>query len=355
MGRFAQALAAGPGLYPQSLDPVQGQAWLVQLSRQQYQAASFLDARLLNPEMTGQWAPLGELAADSARLPERLGFIFHVGHVGSTLLSRMLDALPGVHGLREPTPLQDLSQMFGQLDRPESLWSREQFETHLGAFLRLWSRTHAPGQLSVVKATSWTSDLAQSLLARPSAPPAILMTVQPEVYLAGVLASPGGLADIHGSAAMALLRLHRRLGAQPWTLHNMSPGERTAMVWACDMMALQAAARVAPDQAMWLDFQQFLDAPAAGLGRVAKHLGLTADEAQVAAVAGGPLMNRYSKQPEHPFSATARQTVLNEARRRHATEISRGLEWLEGARARFPDIRLLDAAVPEWKAVRRAA
>ncbi len=57
----------------------------------------------------------------------------------------------------------------------------------LSTFLKLWSRTFAPGQRALIKATSYVSEMAAELLARPSAPRAIFMTVSAETYLATIL------------------------------------------------------------------------------------------------------------------------------------------------------------------------
>lgn len=331
------ALASSPELYPQMLDPAADRAWFIRLPPQRYEEASFLDERVLGPGQTGEWLALEEVEAAVAGLPERCDFIFHIGHVGSTLVSRLLGALPGVFALREPTPLPILAHLAGQLDRPESLWSRETFESRLALFLKLWSRTGGGGT-ALVKATSWASDLAAPLLARPRRPRALLMMVEPEVFLTGVHASPGAWDDVRNGAQASLQRLHDRLGERPWVLHAMSPGERMAMSWACEMTALTEARAAAGDGALWIDFEAFLAAPGDGLTAAARHLGLDPDPGQIQALVSGPIMQRYSKLPQLPFDADFRRRVLAGARQDHAEEIARGMAWLDSASARFPSI-----------------
>lgn len=331
-------LGADPGLYPHRLDPVSGQAWLVRLSRGQYEAASFLDDRALQPGQPGEWASLEDLAVAAAGLEENCHFIFHIGHVGSTLISRLLGATPGLFSLREPTPLPVLAHLQAELGRPEALWSPEAFEARTALFLKLWSRTFEPRQAALIKATSWGADLAATLLARPSRPRALFLAVEPEVFLAGVMASPGAWEDVTNTAQASLKRLHERLGEAPWTLHALSPGERIAMSWACEMTALGAARAAAPRNVMWLDFEGFLDMPEEGLTAALGHFGQDIDPGQVEALVGGPLMQRYSKLPEHRFDRQARRRALDQARAAHGEEIARGMAWLDAASRRHPAI-----------------
>lgn len=341
MTSLGSLLANSPEHFPHKLDAVNEAVQFIRLTADQYRAASFLDDRVLSPATPGTWIRLEEIEAASASLPEDLGFIFHQGHVGSTLLSRMLDVAGAFHGLREPTPLSMLAHMKGQLDQPESLWSDETFQQRLGLFLRLWSRRFAPDQPAVVKATSWASELAADIVSRPGGHRAVLLKVPAESYLAGVLASPGGLADVRGSAASALARLHRRLGETPWRLSTMSLGERVAMVWICEMLALEAAWRAAPDRTLWVNFEALLRDPSGGLAEVARHLGRPLSAEAIAGVVNGSTMTRYSKLPEHPFDPGLRQRVLAQSRLVNASELAGGLHWLDAASARYPNIQAL--------------
>lgn len=336
-------ITASPDILLHSLDPVHEAAYLVRLTRRHYVEASFLDDRVLDETTPGLWARIDEIAAHAAALPERCDFIFHVGHVGSTLVSRLLGAAPGVHSLREPTALPLLAQIHAQLPRPESLWSPERFEEVLSVCLRLWSRTYGPGQVPLVKATSWASELAPALLARASKPRALMMTAAPEGWLAGVLASQHGLGDVRTSATVAMARLHRRLGVEPWRLHAMSVGERAALVWTTEMLAMDAAARAYPDQVLWIDFDVFLAGAAEGLAQALTHLGQPADPAVVQAIVASPLMSRYAKNPAQAFNPTTRRHLQATSRANNAEEIGKGMAWLDAAASRFPSIaRLLE-------------
>jgi hypothetical protein len=175
-------------------------------------------------------------------------------------------------------------------------------------------------------------------MTRPAAPQAVCLTMGPQAWLASILASPGGVEDVDGAAQSALRRLHRRLRAAPWRLVDLSPGERAAMTWACETAALAEAGRYAGGRLLWLDFDRFLDDPRAGLTRAAEQFELPADAEAVEAVCSGPILTRYSKQPDVAFGPEDRKRKLDDARMRHVVEIRRGLNWLDRACADYPEI-----------------
>ena len=84
---------------------------LVAMDRDSYRAASFLDDRMLQAAgrcadrcrgRTSRRRSAGDMRTDAR-------WIFHIGHVGSTLVSRLLGELDGVLALREPRLLRDLA------------------------------------------------------------------------------------------------------------------------------------------------------------------------------------------------------------------------------------------------------
>src|SRR5437867_1714905 len=86
-------LSGSPDAYPQKIDFNSWMVLLLQLDAGAYRSASFLDDRVLWPATKGAWLPVGA-AVEASRMVTNsrpLHFIFHTGHVGSTLVSRLLD------------------------------------------------------------------------------------------------------------------------------------------------------------------------------------------------------------------------------------------------------------------------
>jgi hypothetical protein len=325
MNVIADELAASPHWFPFELDFDSDRVSFIRLQKSDYARASFLDARI-GPQSSSPaslpW-PQVEAAIASARLVERCGFIFHLGHVGSTLLSRLIGAHAGAFSIREPVVLRTLASR----SHPP--------QAQLSGCLKLLSRTFEARQLAVIKATSFVSELAGTLLSRAFAPKAVMMSVAPESYFATILGGPNSRQETRTLAPSRLLRLQKRLGEQAWELASLSEGEVLALTWACEMSALAQAARAAGGRVLWVDFDQFLMTPTKDLTAVLRHLDFDASAETVAKILAGPDMQRYSKAPEHAYDAELRSDVLNHARATHGSEIRRGLVWLERAAARF--------------------
>jgi len=345
MDAFASELGRSPGLYPYMLDLPGDSVMFLRLTRKDYDHASFLDARLVTAQMPTQVLPWPQAAAaiEAAHLPERCAFIFHVGHVGSTLLSRLVGAHSCAFSLREPQVLRTFAQLQGEPELRPRTWGTGDFDVRLGGCLRLLSRTYETQQLAVVKATSFVSELAGRLLSRASAPKAVMMYVSPESYMATLLGGPNSRQEARVLAPNRLLRLHRRIGAEPWQLATLSEGEILGLSWACEMSALAQAAMSggASGRVMWLDFDRFLGSPVPLLASVLRHFDLEGRPDELRAILAGPHMHRYSKAPDHAYDAALRREVLNAARSMHGAEIRRGLAWL-------------DRAAGQWAAVRQA-
>ena len=341
MDGLSESLGHSPELYPHELDVGKDTVTFIRLGRADYDAASFLDARLLTPRTVGHTLSWRQVAAaiETAKLTERCNFIFHIGHVGSTLLSRLVGAHPAAFALREPILLRIIAQLQMESGTSPTAWSDAEFETRLGGCLKLLSRTFDPQQRAVIKATSIVSELADCLLSRTSAPKALLMYVAPESYLATILGGPNSRREAKMLAPSRLQRLHQRVGSEAWRLQSLSEGEILALSWACETSALVQAAHTADRRALGLDFDQFLDRPAEVLLAALRHLELEAAADEVASILQGPTMRRYSKAPEYAYDAALRLEVLNEARATHGAEIRRGLAWLDRAAAQFAPVR----------------
>jgi hypothetical protein len=328
MTQLSASLARSPEWFPQALDPRSDSVSLIRLTEADYAKASFLDGRN-NGFRAVQTLPFGEVRQGADGLPEACDYIFHIGHVGSTLLSRLLGAHPAVFALREPAILRTLAQI-----RAESFWAEANVEAHLSTFLALWSRTFRPEQRAQIKATSFASELASPILSRASQPKAIFMFVPPQDFLASILGAENSPREAHAMAPSRAARLNKRLGTNI-RAETLSIGEMTALGWACEMTALTAAPQ---KRVLWLDFQRFLAAPPTALAACFAHLGIAATAEQIKTIASSPDTRRYSKAPEFDYDAQLRADILAQARVQCGPQIKRGMDWLEKAAGVYPAI-----------------
>ena|SRR5579862_6367312 len=326
MNPLAQSLATSPDLFPAALDVRAGVVTLWRLSLGDYQRSAFLDGRIA-PGKQGRQLLFAELATavEATELVENCNFIFHIGHVGSTLLSRLLGKHPAVFSLREPDILRTLSFI---PDKPRR-------DLYLSPLLKLFSRTYNPETRALLKATSFVSEIASDLLARPFGPRALAMGVAPEVYLATIFGGENAPTEARMLAPSRAARLKSRLSLD-LDLDGRTAGELVALGWACESLCIAEAANHAGARLLALDFETFLADPKETLARALGHLDIRPSESEIAAILGGSDMHAYSKAPEYRYDAETRRTILAESRARHASEIRQGLAWLERVAAEQP-------------------
>ncbi|HVL78765.1 MAG TPA: hypothetical protein VM346_05705 [Sphingomicrobium sp.] len=307
----------------QALDPAAGLARLIAMDGEAYRAASFLDDRMLQQPRTAHVVPWAAVA-QAAELAERddARWIFHIGHVGSTLIARMLGELEAVLSVREPRVLRDLAMLQPQVRA-----------AYLPAVRKLLSRSFGPGQSALVKATSFVSEIAPEL-AGPSGG-ALLLYAAPRAYIATILAGPNSMVELDHYAQSRRQRLAERGIALDGA--EASPAHRAAEAWACEMTALEAAAdAIGDDRSLWADFDAFLAEPAGQLEAIARFFGFEATGERIAAIASGPLLGRYSKAPEHDYSPGLRRELLGEAEQANRADIDAALAMLERSAENAP-------------------
>ena len=306
----------------QAVDPSAGVVRLIAMDRDAYRAASFLDDRMLQAPVDAQlvpWPAVEEAASGDVRTDAR--WIFHIGHVGSTLLSRLLGEIKRVLSIREPRLLRDLALS------PEPVRKR-----YVGPSVKLMSRTFAADETACVKTTSFVSEIAPELV--PAGERALFMYAGPRNYVASILAGENSLKELEILAPSRVQRIASRV---PDIGQAGTHADLAAIGWACEMTALEAAAEgMADRQVAWLDFDRMLDAVEPELARVAAFFGFEASAERISDLAKGPLMSRYSKALEYDYTPSLRRDLIADAANRHRIDIEAALAMLDEAAQESP-------------------
>ena len=307
----------------QALDPSRGLVRLVAMDRESYRAASFLDDRMLQSPLDAQlvpWIAIEEAITPDLRSDAR--WIFHIGHVGSTLVSRLLGELDGVLAVREPRLLRDLALT------PPDIRQR-----YIVPAPQLMSRTFAQDQFACVKATSFASEIAPQLV--PSGERALFLFASARNYVASILAGENSMQELRILAGSRAQRLNGR------GIH-FSPqddAQLAATSWACEMSALGAAAEAMSDRRIqWIDFDAMLRDMDSGLSDIAGFFGFGAEPERIRAIGSGPIMSRYSKAPEYEYSPALRRELIGETGERYRREIDGALAMLRSAAEKSPPL-----------------
>ena len=305
----------------QAVDPNAGLIRLVDMSAGDYREASFLDDRMFEQPRTShllRWIEVADAMPADARADVR--WIFHIGHVGSTLIARLMGELEAVLSIREPRAFRDL------LFFPAEVRAK-----YIPTIQALFSRTFAPGQSALVKTTSAVSEIAGELVAEGQR--ALFLSTKPRSYISGILAGENSRNELAAMADMRRRRFASRGMDLPATRRD---ADAAAAAWACEMTALEAADG---GKVLWADFDIVLGDLDGWLARMARHFGFAGSEQDLRAIANGPLTRRYSKATEHEYSADLRRSLLSEAEERHRSEIDSALAMLAKAAETAPLLR----------------
>ena len=316
-------IAADARWLTQAFDPQAALVRLIEMDRAAYRDASFLDDRMMQRPLNAHVRPWVEVASaipNSARRDAR--WIFHIGHVGSTLVARLLGELDTTLSVREPRLLRDLTAV-----EPGARAAM------IAPVQRLMSRTFAAQQTALVKATSFVSELAAELV--PPGERALFLFATPRTYIEGILAGENSRKELQILAPVRAQRMRERVP-------DLSDGQSTdahmaAAAWACEMTGIEAAAEQMADRALhWVDFDRMLDDMQSALGELCRFFGFDAGEDRLRDIVSGPLMRRYSKALEYDYSPALRRELLAEARRDHGSQIDSAVAMLEEASERSP-------------------
>ncbi len=306
----------------QALDPAAGIVRLVAMTPADYCAAAFLDDRMLQQAIDSRPVPWSQISAAAALVGrDDARWIFHIGHVGSTLVARLLGELPTVLAVREPRFLRDLCAVDGP--------SRADY---MPATRALFSRSFRSSQAALVKATSFVSEIAPELVGPDGR--AVFLTASPRQYIATILAGENNVRELHALAPARAQRMAKRVrGLGP----TRNSADLAAAAWACEMTALEAAAEALPGaNVMWVDFDRLLDDVDGQLRFIVEGLALDTADEELAALAHSPLLKQYSKAPEYDYSPRLRSDLIAEAAAHFAADIDGALAMLDRASEKSP-------------------
>jgi len=254
-----------------------------------------------------------------------VGFIFHVGHCGSTLLSRLLEFTEGSRSLREPLPLRTLAQDLADAGAGRSFLSHEEQSERLQVLSMMWGRGASH---TLIKATSICSDLLALVHAISPDSRHIFLFNRLETHVATLLAGQNAVTDLKGFAQLRLQRLQQKTGLDI-ELCRLSLAQLAVLSWLSETTSVvDSIGRFAPQIAL-VEFESMLSNPGVSLAAAATHFRLPRTREMLEKALESPVLRTYSKAPDHPYDAQTRAAILADARSRFAREIETALAWAE--------------------------
>jgi hypothetical protein len=314
------------------LDPAPVLARFLPITELGYRASSHLDRRAVTQAQQGFELNLDDLLQSmhrATRPVRETHFILHVGHCGSTLISRLLGELPGHFALRDPMPLIRIAQAVMREGDPERAISRETAEKMMAVTIGLLGRTWSSDETAVVKPGYFAFSTYANLMRAHPDNRALLLDVPLEVFLATLL-RPQQLDEQRKAVANLYLRPWSTIADEVLAVDDLSPGEVVAMMWLTHQIGLSAVAAAAPDRVMRLTFDEYLDDPAVRLQEITGFLGRTHPPELIQDLLASPLTGRYAKDTEHPYSPAVRDEALASSREMYTDEIRAGQVFAYG-------------------------
>jgi hypothetical protein len=342
---WLEELRTNPDLLLHNLDFLERRGLVVKISAADYRKTAFLDERVLGPDTQGAWFPLESLLQATSGLPiaRQPHYIFHVGHAGSTLVSRLLGELPGVFSLREPVSLLALAMMRRELDIADTALGSDEWLQLLAMSLGLLSRTYRNNDRPLIKLTSAAGNLLETLLIKDMDSKALLLYVDLETYVATMLRSEMTRENLRAYAGARLRDFCRNTGHEGIGAQSLDDVHQAVINWLAMLTEFIAATSRNPGRTLWMHFDALLAAPAGHLQETCRFFGLAAGPETINAVASGPWMKRYAKDPQQNFDAQARQRELAQAHWKLDVEIRTALDWAESL---CMDIPILEPVLP---------
>lgn len=315
-------------LLPFLMDAQTDQVMLIRLTEENYRNISFLDQRIITPQLPRQlvgWNEIADLQIENQPKPY---YIFHIGHVGSTLISRLLGEHSDILALREPVMLRQISELRAVDSEQPEHWVGQNYLDRLRLLENWLSRRFHPNQRAMIKASSFVSPLANDLLTRSAK--ALFLYTSLERYLQTILAGEASIKEADALADLRLLRLNRYLEQVQIKKSELSLVQKIALGWLCEMTTLvQSFDSQHQAKIRWMDFDAFLSNPIEQLKSTSDHFGLETPIEETAKLINGPIMNRYSKAPEYEYSPSLREDLLAEAAQNHSLAIQDTMHWVE--------------------------
>ncbi len=325
-------LEANPGIFPHRLDLISGNLLLVELSAAEIRAASFLDQRVLKQTTKWAWVPWPSVSDVFEKVPggKPARFIFHVGHCGSTLLSRLLEFAGDTQCLREPLPLRTLAQDLADAGDGRSFLTQQSRRDHLKTLSKMWCR--GAGN-TVIKATSICTDLLAEINTSEPGAKSIFIYNRPETHIATLLAGQNALTDLKGFAQLRLQRVQQKTGLDI-QLNQLTAGQLAALSWLSETSSATRSLEAYPHQIKLLEFDSMLDNPNETLAGMLHHLDIATTVETIDKAVQSPVLQTYSKAPEHQYNAQTRAAILADSRVKFRGDISGALGWLENLAGR---------------------
>ncbi len=330
----SEQISDDPSYFLMNVNIVQRKCQFVAVTESVYYDRSFLDERLLASISNSVQFDLGKFNQVWCQKSDRSldsKFIFHIGHCGSTLISRALAATATVLPLREPLTMRFLAESLRQIALPTSFCSEVDWGRLKTGILECNARRFHPDQSPMIKLTSTCNNLIDPMLRESSERRGLMVYSSLEDYLAVMLADSAGdvrLADARMQAPAAISDWYHLGYSGQLRLCDLSHEQMLVIAWLMNIRQFESARKSWPDQTRFVNFDDFLVSPESQLESITRFFGF---EDQLPAIFAryDEIAGRYSKRTDFKYQESTRREGMERTRQIKAGQIRSAMAWAE--------------------------
>lgn len=308
---------------PASIRP-EGEFRFLECTPRTFTDSAFLDRSRIQGTTGRQVAvKYDELEPFLPAAPENIAHIFHISHVGSTLVAKVLGDLPGVRVFREPSIIRELVSQYLLLPEGSSPFSLETLNDYTYATIRLLGR--GSQAKTIIKHTSHNNLIVDKLLFDEK-PRALGLYTSLENFLAHAGRSDGTRDDVYLSMGTRLKYLNKHSDFYRLNLADLDYWEMAACLWIAEMHKL-CAARLRFENLQLVNFDEEMHQQKHFVKVLCQALGFSAGEATLSRLLDSPEWGNASKSSGRDFDYSDRVQKIADARLKDHFYIQKALDF----------------------------
>jgi len=234
-------------------------------------------------------------------------FIIHTAFCGSTLMSKLLDAICETLAIREPDAIGNLMMYMNAKEISE-----EDKKTWFDVVMKLFSRRYSATQVPIVKTNDFANGIVLNLMEWKSSPPVLFMYTPLKEFLSGCLKAENRRSWILGRyRAFASKAADVFDDESILTINDNEIGKQAAVYWSYNVSLFLRARKMSENKIRSLEFNQMLADPLIAVEACADWFGLSKREGVNVNDELNWCLGVYSKDATYDYSAEQRRKEID--------------------------------------------
>lgn len=335
-----------PNWLPQSLDPAS--IVFEEISHDTLTKSAFLDGRALGKTGRTVSVPIDHLLKALPKLqkrPHELHEIFHISHVGSTFIARILGEFGDVRIFREPPILKGLSFLSREYNDGVAPFNTNNLLQLQDLVFTLLIRSH---KKNIIKHSSQNLIIPKNtLISKINIKPTLYLYTSLADFLAHSLSSQGLSSDATNGAAHRIKHFNSIASMDRLSLHELSALQRVALVWMSGMIKINLRYRKDKGDLLLNFDKNFSNNKRVDIITVlADHFGFVLKDQDVHKISSSEIWEKSSKHNAKQ-SYSHRQNIIQENRVKYKDDVRKTIDWVSALTDRNLHLHPLDSFLSE--------